>query len=178
MPNIYGGWSIHLPTSWLVALATSDLRVLVYGIRPLHGALRFAHILSMAGFFGVLLLLEVKRLGFFAQDSIQTARRPLFAVMNWTFGIACVSGLLLFLYDPIGIGLHTMFVPKLILIVLGLVHAFWLQRRPAVRGTESLRRIGGGLAIAIWVLVIGASTWNHEERVTNPAAVHRLDPQG
>jgi hypothetical protein len=37
--------------------------------------------------------------------------------------LTVVIGLGLFLYDPIGIALHVMFLPKFVLIALGLVHA-------------------------------------------------------
>lgn len=167
MINEFGAWTPHLPMSWLVILAHSQLRTSLYGIRSLHGVLRFVHILSMGGFFGVLVLLEVTRIQLFPQASIQSVRGPLFAVMNWGFEIAIVSGTLLFLYDPIGVGSHAMFLPKLMLVAIGLIHAFWLQRRTLLRNSEHWRQIGAAIALAIWILVVGCSTWNHEELIFN-----------
>jgi len=176
MPEVYGSGGFHLPVALLVALATSDLRIAVYGLRWLYGITRFLHLLGMAGFLGMILLLEVKRLGFFPAASFQEARLPIVALMNVAFAVTLVSGLALFFYDPIGVGLHTMFLPKLILICAGLLHATTLERMKALR-TPKLRRLSAGAALTIWVLVIGCSTWNAVERPFNPADVHRLDPR-
>lgn len=176
MPDVYGSGGIHLPIGMLVALADNPLRLWVYGFRPLYGVTRFLHLLGMAGFLGMILLLEVKRLGFFATASIQAARLPIVALMNLAFGLTVLSGLALFLYDPIGVGLHTMFLPKLLLIVAGLIHAYAIEPMPALRSALA-RRGTATLALALWVLVIGCSTWNAVERPLNPADVHRLDPR-
>jgi hypothetical protein len=45
-----------------------------------------------------------------------------------TFGIAVASGVLLFLYDPALIASRAYFVPKIILITLGLVNAVLYNR--------------------------------------------------
>jgi hypothetical protein len=175
MPDIYGWGLPHLPAELLVWLATSPLRLGVYGLRSVRGVFRFLHLLSMAGFLGMQLLIEVKRLGFFRDASIQGARIPMLTLMNSAFAVTVLSGIALFLYDPIGVGLHTMFLPKLLLIVLGLVHAYGIERLPAMRHAF-LRRMSALMALAIWSLVIGASTWNAMEQPLNPANVHRLDP--
>ncbi len=175
MPDVYGWGLPHLPAGLLVWLATSPLRLWVYGLRPVHGVFRFFHLLGMAGFLGMLLLIEVKRLGFFRDASIQSARIPMLTLMNSAFAVTVLSGIALFLYDPIGVGLHTMFLPKLLLITLGLVHAYGIERLPAMRH-QWLRRASALTALAIWTLVIGASTWNAMEQPLNPADVHRHDP--
>lgn len=176
MPDVYGsGWP-HLPAGLLVWLATTDFRLAVYGMRPLYGVVRFLHLLGMAGFLGMLLLIEVKRLGFFPAASIQSARLPVVTLMNAAFALTVMTGLGLFLYDPIGVGLHTMFLPKLALITVGLIHAYGIERTPLMR-RQGLRRLSAGFALVIWIAVMGASTWNAVERPLNPADVHRVDPR-
>lgn len=176
MPDVYGaGWMPHLPVEFLVWLATSPPRLWVYGMRSVHGVFRFFHLFGMAGFLGMLLLIEVKRLGFFRDSSIRDARIPMLTLMNTAFAVTLLSGLALFLYDPIGVGLHTMFLPKLVLIVLGLIHAYGIEKMPAMRH-QALRRASAVVALLIWTLVIGASTWNAMEQPFNPADVHRHDP--
>ncbi|HEU0118558.1 MAG TPA: hypothetical protein VFR09_07990 [Alphaproteobacteria bacterium] len=169
---------LHLPVRFVTAVATSDLHVWMYRLRPLHGVMRFLHLLGMAGFLGMILLIEVKSLGFFREASLKDARLPMIRLMNTAFLITILSGIGLFIYDPIGTGLHTMFVPKLILVTLGLCHARWVQRTSAVKDSAKLKRISAAVALVIWVLVIGCSTWNFIEQPLNPADVHRLDPQG
>ena len=176
MPNVYGSALPHLPTSLLVWLATTDLRLWVYGLRSIYGVFRFLHLTGMAGFLGLLLLIEVRRLGLFRDSSIASARLPIFTLMNTAFGLTLVTGIALFLYDPIGVGLHTMFLPKLLLIVLGLVHAY------AVEPMETMKRpiwrpLSAGIALGIWILVMAASTWNAVERPVNPADIQRRDPR-
>ena len=176
MPDVYGsGWP-HLPAALLAWLATTELRLAVYGLRPVYGAIRFLHLTGMAGFLGMLLLIEVKRLGFFAEASIQSMRLPMVTLMNWAFALTVLSGVGLLLYDPIGVGLHTMFLPKLVLISLGLAHAHGVERTGLMR-SQALKQASAAIALMIWLLVMGASTWNAVERPLNPADVHRADPR-
>jgi hypothetical protein len=166
-----------LPADLLVWLATTDFRLWVYGVRPLYGATRFLHLAGMSGFLGLLLLLEVIRLGVFPGVSLQPVRRPVLLLMNGAFALTLLTGILLFLYDPIGVGLHTMFLPKLILVTAGLIHAWYIERIPLMR-QRYWRPASAAVALAIWTLVIGCSTWNAVERPLNPADVHRADPRG
>jgi len=176
MPDVYGSGWVHLPAWLLTWLATTDLRLWVYGLRSIYGLTRFLHLLGMAGFLGLLLLLEVMRLGAFPGVSLQPVRRPVLVLMNGAFALTILTGVMLFLYDPIGVGLHTMFLPKLILVTLGFVHAFYIERIALMR-RPLWRRGSAAAALTIWVLVIGCSTWNAVERPFNPADVHRLDPR-
>jgi hypothetical protein len=175
MQDVYGGFGLHLPTAWLAMLAQSDLRHMIYGVRPLYGALRFLHLLGTAGFVGAILLADIKLLGFFPNASLQPMRIPMLTVMHVAFGVTIVTGLTLFLYDPIGIGLHTMFVPKLLLVVLGLGHAHGVRRLSAARTLPLLKHGLPAISLTIWTLVIACSTWNHVERPFNPGAIQRLE---
>ena len=51
MGDIYGFGAITLPVSWLAALATSDLRLALFGLRVLYGVTRFLHLVGVAGGF-------------------------------------------------------------------------------------------------------------------------------
>lgn len=176
MPGVYGNAWPHLPVELLVWLATTQLRLWVYGLRSVYGTLRFLHLLGMAGFLGMLLLIEVKRLGFFPAASTQSARLPVVTLMNLAFALTIVAGLALFIDDPIGAGLHTMFLPKLALILVGLLHAYRIERASFMHH-QAMRRISAGFALTVWVLVVAASTWNAVERPLNPADVYRADPR-
>lgn len=156
MSGIYGAWAVTLPPEWLAWLATTALRRAMVGARTLYGVTRFAHLAAMAGFLGLLLALELRGLGLLAEGALAPARPMLGRVLKLCFWVAIGSGVLLFLYDPIGTGLHTMFVPKLVLVLSG--YGFTRLRRnlPARPATWA--------SLVIWLLVIGASTWNHTER--------------
>ena len=163
MEDLYGTHAITLPLAWLTALAGSELRVAVYGMRVLHGAVRFLHLLAMAGFFGAVVLLELRRMGLLPEPAFTPARLQIGRVIVICFWTTVASGVALFLYDPLGIGLHSMFLPKLGLVTLGYALARLRPRAPMSRRAMAAASLG------IWVAVLGASTWNHVER---PARLH------
>lgn len=171
--SVYGFDFPALPLSWLSWLATTDLRLTVYAWRGLYGAVRFLHLVSMATFVGTVVILDLRGLGLFPPAALDAARPRLGRVLTISFALALGTGVALFLRDPIGAGLHTMFVPKLVLIAVGYGFARWL--RPRLR---RVRPAGAMVSLAIWLLVIGASTWNHVERPVRVGEGLRLHTLG
>jgi hypothetical protein len=167
--NVYGYDVPHLPISLLSAVAVSDVRMWMFGSDLIHGGLRLLHLLGAAGFLGTVLVINLKQLGFFAASSLQPMRAPLLIVLEVAFWLTIASGVLLFVYDPIGIGLHTMFLPKLILTVIGFAVAKWPRRAPL----PLVRRGFATTSLTIWLLVMVCSTWNHIEHPRNPADIYR-----
>jgi hypothetical protein len=175
MADVYGFGGIHLPASWLASLAETELRLWLYGFRPFYGAARALHLLGMAGFVGSVFLVDLKLLGLFPQASIGPARSPILVLMHVSFALALASGVGLFLYDPIGTGLHTMFLPKLLLIVFGLLYAHGVRRLPVTRGRPGLKPAFAAVSLTIWIAVLGCATWNHVERPVTKAELRRLE---
>jgi hypothetical protein len=169
--DVYGTHAPTLPVWLLTAVATSEPRLWLYGSDLAHFLFRLAHFLGLAGFLGCVFVLNLRQLGCFATVDGPALRRPLLPVLEASFWVTVVSGLLLFLYDPIGAGLHSMFLPKLVLVVVGFVAAKWPHRGPR----PLLRRGFAASSLAIWFLVMGASVWNHIEHPLNPADVLNLD---
>ncbi len=165
--DVYGFNAPHLPIEWLTALATSEPRLWVYGSDLAHGIMRLAHLLGAAGFIGTVLPLNLMQLGVLKGGDL----RPLRLVLEISFWVTVVSGLLLFLYDPIGIGLHTMFLPKLILVLIGFLAAKW----PVARPIPLIRPRFAISSLVIWFLVMGCSTWNRIEHPRNPGDVLNLE---
>ncbi len=170
MNGIYGTWSITFPVELLSWLATTWLRESVAGLRALYGALRFLHLASMAGFLGLLLAMELRGLGLLAPGALAPARPVLGKVLNLCFWTAIASGIALFLYDPLGTGLHSMFVPKLVLVSAGYAFARFRRRMHP--------KAAAWLSLAVWLLVIGASTWNKVERPLQINALLRASNVG
>lgn len=164
MDGIYGAQTITLPVAWLTALATSDLRLAVYAWRGLYGVTRFGHLVGMAAFVGAVLLLDLRGLGLFPPAALDAARPRLAIVLRAAFWVTVGTGAALFLRDPLGVGLHSMFLPKLLLVTAGYVHAQGVRRLSVMRRTDTMRRFGAAVSLSVWFLVIGASTWNHVER--------------
>ena len=178
MDGIYGTHTLTLPLSWLTALATSDLRLAVYALRGLYGATRFSHLVAMASFVGMVVILDLRGLGLFPPAALDLARPRLGVVLKWSFWVTVVTGIFLFLRDPLGVGLHTMFLPKLLLVVAGYSYAQGLRRLPAMRRNATVRRSSASLSLLVWLLVIGASTWNHVERPVRVGEAMRLHNTG
>jgi hypothetical protein len=179
MAGVYSTHGIYLPTEFLVWLSTSAFRLAIYRLQEFHAVFRVAHILSMAIFFGSILLLDLRLFGL-SRDLALRQFAP--HVLPWTyasFGIALVSGTGLFLFDPIQVASHTWFLPKLILIALGLFNAA-LFRRGAwdrVLGTAGTlppaARVAGAISAAVWIAVIACASLNASER---PLKARRTTP--
>ena len=167
MPDIYGTGLPTLPIGFLSWLATSDLRIAVYGLRALYGVVRYLHLIGMAVFVGMVVLLDLRGLGLFPPEVLAPIRARLGAVLRAAFWLTIATGLALFVYDPMGIGLHTMFLPKLILVTLGYTHASTTRFLPGPKRAHAI------VSLSVWLLVIGASTWNHAERPVNINAALR-----
>ena len=76
MRNVYASWGIYLPTDVLVWLATSWLRLLVYRLQPLYGLMRFLHLVGVAGFFGLLMFVNLRGCGSVSGAKTAAARSP------------------------------------------------------------------------------------------------------
>ncbi len=177
MGGIYGSETLTLPVQWLTALATSDLRLAVYALRSLYGVTRFLHLVGMASFVGMVVILDLRGLGLFPPASLDPVRSRLVAVLTASFWLTIASGAALFLRDPLGVGLHSMFLPKLLLIVAGYLFAQGVRRMPLLRRGR-LRQGSAAFSLAVWLLVIGASVWNHVERPVQVGAALRLHNVG
>jgi hypothetical protein len=85
-----------------------------------------------------------------------------------SFAIAAASGLALFFYDPVHVGSHAYFAPKLILIAFGLT-SIALYRRTrfgaAITAPAAMplsAKIAGAVSLTIWTAVVICSSLNVE----------------
>ena len=156
---------MRIPFSVLTAL---DSRSFHYALQPFHYLVRSTHIVTMGAFFGGIGLLDLRLLGWRG-----TVPLRLFAdhVLPWlyvTFGIAVVTGVMLFLYDPVAVGSHAYFTPKLILIALGLANAALYHRTGYVKALADESRlpldtrIAGAVSLAIWTAAVICASLNVE----------------
>ena len=175
---------LTLPLWLLTAVAASESRMAadgfdnLYELNSLYWLLRFLHLASMAGFVGMVAMLDLRGLGLFPANSLDPIRARLALVLKVCFWLAITTGVVLFFRDPLEIGLHSMFLPKLLLVTLGYVHARVVQRSPAIRRRPWAKRLAAGASLAIWLLVIGASTWNRVEPSVNIAAIPHAEGSG
>ena len=122
-PNVFD--LIRIPNETLIAL---DWRPFRFAVQPYHYVIRLVHILSMAAFFGGIAALDLRLLGWKPPLPLKAFAEQVIPWLYVTFGIAIATGLALFSYDPLHVGSHAYFTPKLILTMLGVINAWLFQR--------------------------------------------------
>jgi hypothetical protein len=155
---------IRLPSALLIAL---DWRPLHFALQPFHHLIRLTYILAMSGFYGVIGLLDLRLLGWNPaiplRPLIERGRPSLYGL----FAAAIVTGLALFLYEPVKVGSHAYFTPKLILIALGvanagLFHGGGYRAALAAEVMPRHARLAGAVSLALWTAVIVCACLNTE----------------
>lgn len=159
----------RIPTDVLVAL---DWRPYHFAVQPYHHLIRIAHIVSMSTFFGGIATLDLRLLGWRRRLPSAPFIELIVPWLYFTFGIAIVSGFALFLYDPLHVGSHAYFAPKLILTVLGVANAALFRRSgylatltsglSEAKNTVVHARIFGALSLALWTGVVICACLNVE----------------
>src|SRR4051794_31880250 len=138
------------------ALIASDNRILHFAMQPYHYLIRLTHILAMAAFFGGIGLLDLRLMGWRGTVPLRAFAETALPWLYATFGVVVLTGLLLFLYDPVHVGSHAYFAPKLLLIVLGLANALLFHRTTylaalaAERVTPVSARLAGAVSLLLW----------------------------
>ncbi|RFD19042.1 hypothetical protein DY926_13360 [Komagataeibacter melaceti] len=156
---------MRLPYWLLTAL---DSRMLHFWLQPEHYLIRIAHFLSMAMFFGMVMLLDIGILNPRMTSRVAPAAQLMVRPLHISFAIAMVSGVILFFYDPVRVGSRAYLSPKLLLITLALVNARWCHRRvymPIMRANTVVTwqaRMGAWLSMALWTGVMVMSCLNSE----------------
>ena len=157
--------AIRIPTDVLIALDNRDLH---FQMQPYHYLVRLVHVVAMAAFFGAIGLLDLRLLGWRASVPLRAFADHTLPWLFATFALALLTGAALFAYDPVHVGAHAYFMPKMLLIVLGVANAGVFHRTAYLRslakeGAPPLAaKLAGGLSLAIWAAVIVCSSLNVE----------------
>lgn len=156
----------RLPVSWLIAL---DNRTLHFILQPWQFLVRAVHVFTVCIFFGVVLLLNLRLLGRAADLPLRPFFRLAMPLIQSSLAITMLTGVALFLYDPVAVGSHDWLTPKLLFITLGFMNAVWLNQNGK---TGRLTMPGGQLtmagktaiiiALTLWTLTIFCSCLNAE----------------
>ena len=138
----------------LIAL---DWRPLHFALQPFHHLIRLTHILAMSGFYGVIGLLDLRLLGWNSAHSPAAVHSHRAGRCSTAlFAAAIVTGVALFLYEPVKVGSHAYFVPKLALIALGHDQCRLVSRARttgAALDAEAMprhARLAGAVSLALW----------------------------
>lgn len=155
---------IRLPSALLIAL---DWRPLHFALQPFHHVIRLSHILAMSGFYGVIGLLDLRLLGWNSAVPLRPLIHRGRPLLYGLFAAAMITGIALFLYEPVKVGSHAYFVPKLALIALGmtnagLFHGRGYQTALAAEAMPWHARLAGAISLALWTAVIVCACLNSE----------------
>jgi len=156
---------MRIPAEALIAL---DDRRLHFALQPYHYVIRLTHIIAMAAFFGGIGLLDLRLIGWRSTIALRSFAEHVLPWLYVTFAITALTGATLFLYDPVHVGSHAYFAPKLVLIVLGLVNALlfhrtsYLEALAAEGRLPASARIAGIVSLTIWTAVLVCSSMNVE----------------
>jgi len=150
------------------ALAALDWRPYHFAVQPFHYLIRAAHLLSMAAFFGGIALLDLRLIGWRSSLPLRAFAEQVLPWLYATFGIAIVTGLALFFYDPVHVGSHAYFTLKLILIALGVGNATLFRRTGYLASLNADTpmtahpRLVGAASLALWTGVTICACLNVE----------------
>jgi hypothetical protein len=159
---------LRIPSDTLVAL---DWRPFHFALQPYHYLVRMSHVVSMAGFFGGIAALDLRLMGLRPALPLRPLAELVLPWLYLTFGIAIVSGVALFFYDPVHVGSHAYFTLKLLLTALGLLNAALFRRstdfdlfasdKPASAHSLRIRAVGA-VSLVLWTGVLICAALNVE----------------
>lgn len=155
---------LRIPSEVLIAL---DWRPYHFALQPFHHLVRLTHIVAMAGFFGAIGLLDLRLLGWNSALPLRPFTRHVLPPLYGLFAVTIITGAALFFYEPVKVGSHAYFLPKLILSVLGLANAGLFHRAGygaalAAPAMPRHARLAGALSLILWTAVIICACLNVE----------------
>ncbi len=156
---------LRIPFDLLIALSSRPLH---FQMQPYHHLIRLAHILSMSAFFGGIALIDLRLIRARAALPLRAMTQHALPWIHGSFALAMLSGVALFVYDPVHVGSHAYFTPKLAFILLGLLNAAWFHRtsywRALATGGDlpNSARIAGAVSLLLWSAVVVCACLNTE----------------
>jgi hypothetical protein len=141
-------------------LATVDWRPYHFAMQRYHFLVRAAHIGAMAAFYGGIGMLDFRLMGWRGAVPLRAFAAHVLPWLWTTFAITVATGLALFLYDPVHVGAHAYWSPKLIAVGLGVVNAALFHRGGYVVALAAQdrmptpARIAGALSLACWTAAL------------------------
>lgn len=161
-PNVFD--ALRIPSAVLIAL---DNRAYHFALQPYHYVVRLAHVLAMGLFVGGIALFDFRLLGIKSKGQLNAFTDEIRPWLYATFGVTFVTGVMLFLYDPLRVGSHAYFAPKILLMFLGLANALVFHRTPYAPALDvqqrlPLAKVAGAMSLVLWLGVVVLASLNVE----------------
>lgn len=121
--------------------------------------LEVVHLIGVALILGNLVLLEMRVFGWASALPIEPLARLSLGLVGVGFGLAVVTGLLMFGTQPAELLANRVFTAKMALIMLAGCNAGWFHARRSLQLQDTTARVSMLLSLVIWILVITCGRW-------------------
>lgn len=121
--------------------------------------LEVVHLIGVALILGNLVLLEMRVFGWASTLPIEPLARLSLGLVGIGFGLAVVTGLLMFGTQPGELLANRVFTTKMALIMLAGCNAGWFHARRSLQLQDTTARVSMLLSMVIWMLVITCGRW-------------------
>jgi hypothetical protein len=121
--------------------------------------LETAHLLGVGLLLGNLALLELRVFGWGAALPVQPLARLSLGIASLGFGLAAVTGLLMFGTQPQELLANRVFTVKMGLLMLAGCNAAWFHARQSLQRLDRLAKLSMGVSAALWLLVLTCGRW-------------------
>jgi hypothetical protein len=121
--------------------------------------LEVVHLIGVALILGNLVLLELRVFGWASALPIEPLARLSLGLVGMGFGMAVVTGLLMFGTQPGELLANRVFTVKMALIMMAGCNAGWFHARRSLQLQDTTARASMLLSSVIWILVITCGRW-------------------
>jgi hypothetical protein len=121
--------------------------------------LEVVHVIGVALILGNLVLLELRVFGWASELPIEPLARLSLGLAGLGFGLAVVTGLLMFGTQPGELLANRVFTAKMALIMLAGCNAGWFHARRSLQLQDATARVSMLFSSVIWILVITCGRW-------------------
>ncbi len=121
--------------------------------------LEVVHLIGVALILGNLVLLELRVFGWASALPIEPLARLSLGLVGLGFGLAVVTGLLMFGTQPGELLANRVFTVKVALIMLAGCNAGWFHARRSLQLQDTTARVSMLLSSVLWILVITCGRW-------------------
>lgn len=124
-----------------------------------YPALEVLHLAGVALLLGNLVLLEMRVFGWGAALPARDLARLALTLAGAGFGLAALSGLLMFATQAAELIANRAFTCKMLLLMLAACNAGWFHGRASLDKLDRLARVQMLLSTLIWLAVLGCGRW-------------------
>ena len=121
--------------------------------------LEVVHIAGIGVLLGNLVLLELRIFGRGAALPVKDLARLSLGLAAGGFGLAAMSGLLMFASQPSELLSNRAFTLKMLLLLLAACNAAWFYGRDSLRRLDALARVQMVMSTLIWLAVMVCGRW-------------------